>query len=82
MLTAVPLGQNSNPGEGMDVCKRVVYTRAFGNRPRHFEPWSSDEEDTKAGTPLPNYHTKGRMFQLSTDLMCIASLQGAGLQWF
>ncbi|GFU56810.1 hypothetical protein TNCV_2539801 [Trichonephila clavipes] len=22
------------------------YTRAFGDGPRHFEPWSSDEDDT------------------------------------
>ncbi|GFT09437.1 hypothetical protein TNCV_5062921 [Trichonephila clavipes] len=22
------------------------YTRAFGNGPRHFEPWSSEEDDT------------------------------------
>ncbi|GFU30110.1 hypothetical protein TNCV_4862401 [Trichonephila clavipes] len=28
------------------------YTRAFCDRPRHLEPWSSDEDDTSAGTPL------------------------------
>ncbi|PRD33613.1 UNVERIFIED_CONTAM: hypothetical protein NCL1_17140 [Trichonephila clavipes] len=26
--------------------KTTDYTRAFGYRPRHFEPWSSDEDDT------------------------------------
>ncbi|GFW88096.1 hypothetical protein TNCV_217681 [Trichonephila clavipes] len=33
------------------------YTRAYGDIPRHFEPWSSDVDDTRAGTPSPNYHT-------------------------
>ncbi|GFU37286.1 hypothetical protein TNCV_4272811 [Trichonephila clavipes] len=28
------------------------YTRAIGDVPRHFEPWSRDEDDTS-----PNYHT-------------------------
>ncbi|GFU65730.1 hypothetical protein TNCV_5058641 [Trichonephila clavipes] len=28
-------------------------SRTFGDGPRHFEPWSSDE----AGTPSPNFHT-------------------------
>ncbi|GFW82354.1 hypothetical protein TNCV_3818351 [Trichonephila clavipes] len=55
------------------------YTRAFGDRPRNFEPWSSDEDDTRAGTPSPNYHTNGRRFQLSTDLTCIAALHGGSL---
>ncbi|GFW99062.1 hypothetical protein TNCV_3008321 [Trichonephila clavipes] len=32
------------------------YTRAFGDGPRNFEPWSSDVDDTSAGTPSPNYH--------------------------
>ncbi|GFW97685.1 uncharacterized protein TNCV_1424491 [Trichonephila clavipes] len=27
------------------------YTRAFGDGPRNFEPWSSDVDDTRAGTP-------------------------------
>ncbi|GFS93183.1 hypothetical protein TNCV_1051861 [Trichonephila clavipes] len=31
--------------------------RAFGNRPHNFEPWSSDEDNTRVGTPSPNYHT-------------------------
>ncbi|GFV65770.1 uncharacterized protein TNCV_4154061 [Trichonephila clavipes] len=33
------------------------YTRSFGDGPRNFEPWSSDVDDTLAGTPSPNYHT-------------------------
>ncbi|GFX77955.1 hypothetical protein TNCV_909721 [Trichonephila clavipes] len=28
------------------------YTRGFGDGSRNFEPWSSDEDDTQAGTPL------------------------------
>ncbi|GFT41868.1 hypothetical protein TNCV_1667231 [Trichonephila clavipes] len=35
----------------------VTNTRAFDDGPRHFEPWSSDVDDTGAGTPSPNYHT-------------------------
>ncbi|GFV24521.1 hypothetical protein TNCV_814051 [Trichonephila clavipes] len=52
------------------------YTRAFGDGPRNCEPWSSDEDDTGAGTLSPNYHTNGRTFELSTDLTYIAPLHG------
>ncbi|GFV92169.1 hypothetical protein TNCV_1896051 [Trichonephila clavipes] len=45
-----------------------ICTRAIGNGPRHFESWSSDEDDT----PSPYYHTNGRIFELLTDLTCIA----------
>ncbi|GFX67506.1 hypothetical protein TNCV_3463951 [Trichonephila clavipes] len=31
---------------------RPGYTRAFGDGPRNFEPWSSDMDDTRAGTSL------------------------------
>ncbi|GFW12484.1 hypothetical protein TNCV_817371 [Trichonephila clavipes] len=48
--------------------------RAFGNGHHNFKPWSSDEDDTRAGTPSPNYHTNGRTIELSTNLTCIASL--------
>ncbi|GFU79035.1 hypothetical protein TNCV_548481 [Trichonephila clavipes] len=48
------------------------YTRAFGNGPHKFKPWSSDEDDNSAGIPSPNYNTNGRTFELSTDLRCIA----------
>ncbi|GFW19654.1 hypothetical protein TNCV_1605451 [Trichonephila clavipes] len=37
------------------------YMRAFCDGPRHFEPWSSDEDDTEL---TPNYHitpTRGRL---------------------
>ncbi|GFX94331.1 hypothetical protein TNCV_4293761 [Trichonephila clavipes] len=35
------------------------YSRAFGDGPRHFELWSSGEDDTLAGIPLsPNDYTK------------------------
>ncbi|GFS73225.1 hypothetical protein TNCV_4571461 [Trichonephila clavipes] len=30
--------------------KHFSYTRALGDRPRNLEPWSSDEDDTCAGT--------------------------------
>ncbi|GFX80202.1 hypothetical protein TNCV_2642181 [Trichonephila clavipes] len=32
-----------------------IYTGAFGNGPRHFELWSSDEDDTCAGTRLSSF---------------------------
>ncbi|GFU19092.1 hypothetical protein TNCV_3574971 [Trichonephila clavipes] len=35
--------------EGHD--NNTSYTRAFANRPRNRESWSSDEDDTCAGTP-------------------------------
>ncbi|GFU52161.1 hypothetical protein TNCV_4186111 [Trichonephila clavipes] len=38
--------------------------RAFGDRPRNFESWSSDMDDTCAGIPSPNYHTNGRTCQV------------------
>ncbi|GFY09673.1 hypothetical protein TNCV_381671 [Trichonephila clavipes] len=44
----------------IDLLKDVCYTRAFGNGPRNFEPWSSDVDDTRADTPSPNYHTSPR----------------------
>ncbi|GFW36104.1 hypothetical protein TNCV_4929671 [Trichonephila clavipes] len=37
------------------------FTRAFGDGPRNFEPWSSDDDDTSAGTPP--HHTNGRSFE-------------------
>ncbi|GFT46426.1 hypothetical protein TNCV_1566511 [Trichonephila clavipes] len=37
--------------------RTVRYTRAFGDGPRHFEPWSSDEDYTSTGTPSSYYHT-------------------------
>ncbi|GFV45360.1 hypothetical protein TNCV_4490961 [Trichonephila clavipes] len=77
MLTAVPLGLGSSPGEDIDIYECIVpsrhggtlnspraasplvrlvegeesYTRAFGDGPRNFEPWSNDEDDTCAGAP-------------------------------
>ncbi|GFW22555.1 putative DD41D transposase [Trichonephila clavipes] len=43
--------------EKLTVWCALCYTRAFGDGPRNFEPWSSDVDDTRAGTPSPNYHT-------------------------
>ncbi|GFX58379.1 hypothetical protein TNCV_306691 [Trichonephila clavipes] len=47
---------NSNARRKKDLLKND-YTRAFGDGPRNFEPWSSDVDDTLAGTPSPNSHT-------------------------
>ncbi|GFW00694.1 hypothetical protein TNCV_2304671, partial [Trichonephila clavipes] len=54
------------------------HMRAFGDGPRHFEPWSSDVDDTRSWHPSPNYHTTptGRRFISWTDLTCIAALHG------
>ncbi|GFT87593.1 uncharacterized protein TNCV_4302211 [Trichonephila clavipes] len=37
---------------GRKVHLPTSYTRAFGDGPRNFEPWSSDVDDTWVGTPL------------------------------
>ncbi|GFX52108.1 hypothetical protein TNCV_981451 [Trichonephila clavipes] len=37
----------------LQVLQGSSYTRAFGDEPRHFEPWSSEEDDTcELATPL------------------------------
>ncbi|GFV54492.1 hypothetical protein TNCV_2281971 [Trichonephila clavipes] len=44
------------------------YTRAFGDRPRHFEPWSCEEEGTSvAHPPSPNYQTTPTRGRLALD---------------
>ncbi|GFV47423.1 hypothetical protein TNCV_4830791 [Trichonephila clavipes] len=58
------------------VVKKASYSRAFGDVPRNFEPWLSDEDEHELAPPSPNYHTNGRTFELSTNLMCIATLHG------
>ncbi|GFT17399.1 histone-lysine N-methyltransferase SETMAR [Trichonephila clavipes] len=69
--------------ERYDKClnKYGNYTRAFGDGPRHFETWSSDEDDTSAGAPplLTTAPQHGRTFELSTDLTCFAALHGGSL---
>ncbi|GFV18483.1 hypothetical protein TNCV_4469191 [Trichonephila clavipes] len=42
--------------------------RAFANGPRYFEPWSSDEDDTFAGNPSPNFRTTPMGGRLSLDI--------------
>ncbi|GFU65637.1 hypothetical protein TNCV_635601 [Trichonephila clavipes] len=75
------VGPYTNVGSTYD---HLNYTRAFGDGPRHFEPRPSDKNDTCVGTPSPNYLTNERMFELSTDLTCIASLHGvaAVAEWY
>ncbi|GFW19642.1 hypothetical protein TNCV_1605331 [Trichonephila clavipes] len=53
----VVLGSNSLQGQLRSDTLTTSYTRAFGDGPRHFEPWSSDEDATCAGHPSPNIHT-------------------------
>ncbi|GFU90480.1 hypothetical protein TNCV_2574131 [Trichonephila clavipes] len=60
---------------GASELQLALFSRGlWGDGPHNFEPWSSDEEDTLAGSPSPNYRINGRKFQLSTDLMCIRPL--------
>ncbi|GFU68901.1 hypothetical protein TNCV_4882281 [Trichonephila clavipes] len=47
--------------------EKLFYTRALGDGPRNFEPWSNDEDDTCAGTPSPSYHTTATGRRLSSD---------------
>ncbi|GFT07878.1 hypothetical protein TNCV_1214491 [Trichonephila clavipes] len=60
---------SANPG---------CYLRVFGNGFRNFEPWLSDEDDTRAGNPLSQLtHNPNRStFELLTDLTCITPLCG------
>ncbi|GFY23263.1 hypothetical protein TNCV_3939591 [Trichonephila clavipes] len=51
------------------------YPRAFGDEPRNFESWSSDETTPELSHPSPNYHTNRRTFELSTDFTCFAPLR-------
>ncbi|GFV19884.1 hypothetical protein TNCV_481101 [Trichonephila clavipes] len=54
----------------------------FGEGPRSSEPRSRVEDDTLAGTlpsPESNPQSNGRTFEHSTDLTCIASLNGGVL---
>ncbi|GFW12183.1 hypothetical protein TNCV_5111281 [Trichonephila clavipes] len=46
--------------------------RASGDSPRNFELWSRRTPELEL--PSRNYHTNGRTFKLSTDLMCIVPL--------
>ncbi|GFX15639.1 hypothetical protein TNCV_2131251 [Trichonephila clavipes] len=52
------------------------YSRAFGNGPRHFEPWSRDEDDAKVAASLNFHTTRGH---LSLDIFpCIGVLCALG----
>ncbi|GFS74285.1 hypothetical protein TNCV_3279781 [Trichonephila clavipes] len=53
--------------------------RDFGDRPRMWNHGQVTRKAPELATASPNYHTNGRMFELSTDLMCIASLGGGSL---
>ncbi|GFW69695.1 hypothetical protein TNCV_1883391 [Trichonephila clavipes] len=44
----------------------ACYSKAFGDRPRNLEPWSNYEDDIRAGTHSPNYHTTRTVGRLSS----------------
>ncbi|GFU59149.1 hypothetical protein TNCV_4746721 [Trichonephila clavipes] len=58
--TGVPLAHATMNFVGLDLTASDSYTRAFGDEPRNFEPWASDEDDTRAGTHSNGYHTTPR----------------------
>ncbi|GFV38438.1 hypothetical protein TNCV_4393191 [Trichonephila clavipes] len=43
-------------------------TRAFGDGPRNFEPWSSNENDNRADIPSTNFDTTSTGGRLSFDI--------------
>ncbi|GFY35210.1 hypothetical protein TNCV_5045841 [Trichonephila clavipes] len=51
------------PDNSQGVLSQNCYSKAFGDEPRNFEPRSTDEDDTRAGTTSPNFHTNGRTFE-------------------
>ncbi|GFW71638.1 hypothetical protein TNCV_2548511 [Trichonephila clavipes] len=54
------LPQPEKHGKGYEtkkVWEPLSYTKAFGDGPRNFEPWSSNEEDTSADKPSHNFYT-------------------------
>ncbi|GFW89105.1 hypothetical protein TNCV_2685391 [Trichonephila clavipes] len=69
----VPLrhGNTLNSRQATSPFVRLVegYTRTFGDGPCNLEPCSSDEDDTSARTPSPNYHTTPTEERLSSRQM-------------
>ncbi|GFV56777.1 hypothetical protein TNCV_153191 [Trichonephila clavipes] len=60
-----------------------LHERFRRQRPRNFEPWSSDEDDTGAGTLSPNFHTTPTRGRLCSRQIQRASLPyTAGLYWY
>ncbi|GFV25268.1 transposable element Tc3 transposase [Trichonephila clavipes] len=62
-----------------------IYARAFGDRPRNLEPWSSDEDDTCAGTPplLTTTPAGGRLSsrQIRTHDIPAVAARDLNLKW-
>ncbi|GFW52998.1 hypothetical protein TNCV_2822991 [Trichonephila clavipes] len=64
ILVPIPLNSSDRMHEEKRERNRFQKscTRAFGDGPRNFEPWSSDVDDTWAGNPSPNYHNGLKMW--------------------
>ncbi|GFT70234.1 hypothetical protein TNCV_3456831 [Trichonephila clavipes] len=60
-LHFIPLGPGLPQDFVASKIKDNIYSRAFGDGPRHFEQWSSDEDD-----PSPNYRTPSTGVRLSS----------------
>ncbi|GFU86568.1 hypothetical protein TNCV_4480041 [Trichonephila clavipes] len=54
------------------------YSRAYGDGPRNFEQRSSVDDETRAGTPSPNYHTNGGCLN-SRQILLVSFPYTAGL---
>ncbi|GFW12303.1 hypothetical protein TNCV_2489471 [Trichonephila clavipes] len=55
--TGVPLAHATMNFVGLDLTTSDSYTRAFGDGPRNFEPWSITWTTPELASPSPNYHT-------------------------
>ncbi|GBM70196.1 hypothetical protein AVEN_20500-1 [Araneus ventricosus] len=59
-------------------CHQVATRGLFWDEPRNFVPRSDDEDDTRAGSPFPNFHAipKGGRLATMYDLMCNRPIHG------
>ncbi|GBN15459.1 hypothetical protein AVEN_133020-1 [Araneus ventricosus] len=61
----------------------VITRGLIWDETHNFEPRSEEEDDTRAGTPHPNFHTTPTEGRLATtyDLTCSRTAYTADLQW-
>ncbi|GFX29381.1 hypothetical protein TNCV_3997571 [Trichonephila clavipes] len=50
--TVIPSGREDSKAVGNSINFETVYTRAFGNRPRNFEPWPKMRMTPELASPL------------------------------
>ncbi|GFW29296.1 hypothetical protein TNCV_742381 [Trichonephila clavipes] len=72
-----------NLSEGVNInVSPFRITRAFGDGPRNSEPWSSDKDDTCAGTPSPTTTTPTRGRLRSRWIKHASLPYTAGIWWY